>query len=60
MNTAFEFLKANPVFFLATVNGAEARVRPFGFVMVKAKMFSNNLSKIRMSRFPVWVRRAPG
>jgi uncharacterized pyridoxamine 5'-phosphate oxidase family protein len=33
MNTAYEFLKANPVFHLATVDGAKARVRPFGFTM---------------------------
>ena len=35
MNTAFEFLKANPVFHLATVDGAQARVRPFGFTMIR-------------------------
>ena len=34
MNTAYEFLKANPTFHLATVDGDAARVRPFGFVMV--------------------------
>jgi uncharacterized pyridoxamine 5'-phosphate oxidase family protein len=33
MNTALEFLKANQVFHLATVDGANARVRPFGFTM---------------------------
>ncbi len=33
MSTAYEFLKANQVFHLATVDGAKARVRPFGFVM---------------------------
>ena len=33
MNTALEFLKTHRVFHLATVEGAEARVRPFGFVM---------------------------
>jgi uncharacterized pyridoxamine 5'-phosphate oxidase family protein len=33
MNSAFEFLKANQVFHLATIDGAKARVRPFGFVM---------------------------
>lgn len=33
MNTAFEYIKANPVFHLATVDGNKARVRPFGFVM---------------------------
>ncbi len=35
MNTAFEFLKANPVFHLATVDGNKARVRPFGFSMIR-------------------------
>lgn len=34
MNTAYEFLKANSTFHLATVEGNAARVRPFGFVMV--------------------------
>ena len=34
MSTAYEFLKANPVFHLATVEGDAARVRPFGFAMV--------------------------
>ncbi len=33
MNTAFEFIKASPVFHIATVDGAKARVRPFGFIM---------------------------
>ena len=34
ISTAYEFLKANPVFHLATVEGSAARVRPFGFTMV--------------------------
>ena len=33
MNTAFEFIKANPVFHIATVDGDKARVRPFAFIM---------------------------
>lgn len=33
MKTALEFLKANPVFHIATVDGDKARVRPFGFKM---------------------------
>lgn len=33
MNSAYEYLKANPVFHLATVDGDKARVRPFGFIM---------------------------
>ena len=33
MNSALEYLKANKVFHLATVDGEQARVRPFGFVM---------------------------
>ncbi len=33
MNTALEFIKANPVFHIATVDGARARVRPFSFIM---------------------------
>ena len=47
MNTAYEFLKANPVFHLATVDGDKARVRPFGFIMVrnKALYFCTNKTK---------------
>ena len=33
MNTALEFIKASPVFHIATVEGTKARVRPFGFSM---------------------------
>jgi uncharacterized pyridoxamine 5'-phosphate oxidase family protein len=33
MNTALEFIKASPVFHIATVDGVKARVRPFGFIM---------------------------
>jgi uncharacterized pyridoxamine 5'-phosphate oxidase family protein len=33
MNTALEFIKTSPVFHIATVDGAKARVRPFGFIM---------------------------
>jgi len=33
MDTAFDFIKANPVFHIATVDGAMAMVRPFGFIM---------------------------
>ena len=33
MNTALEFIKASPVFHIATVDGTKARVRPFGFIM---------------------------
>ena len=33
MDTVFEFIKANPVFHIATVDGDKARVRPFGFMM---------------------------
>jgi uncharacterized pyridoxamine 5'-phosphate oxidase family protein len=39
MNTAFEFLKANPVFHLATIDGEQARVRPFGFTMIRNNKF---------------------
>jgi uncharacterized pyridoxamine 5'-phosphate oxidase family protein len=47
MNTAYEFLKANQVFHLATVDGTKARVRPFGFTMVrnKALYFCTNKTK---------------
>ena len=33
MTTALEYLKANPVFHIATIDGTKARVRPFGFSM---------------------------
>ena len=33
MNSALEFIKASPVFHIATVDGAKARVRPFSFIM---------------------------
>ena len=33
MNTALDFIKASPIFHIATVDGAKARVRPFGFIM---------------------------
>ena len=33
MNNALEFLKANRVFHIATVDGNKGRVRPFGFTM---------------------------
>ena len=47
MNTAYEFFKANPVFHLATVDGNQARVRPFGFIMIrnKALYFCTNKTK---------------
>jgi uncharacterized pyridoxamine 5'-phosphate oxidase family protein len=47
MKTAYEFLKANPVFHLATVDGDKARVRPFGFSMIrnKALYFCTNKTK---------------
>lgn len=33
MDTAYDYLKANPVFHIATVDGTKARVRPFAFSM---------------------------
>jgi uncharacterized pyridoxamine 5'-phosphate oxidase family protein len=33
MNEVLQFLKDNPVFYLATADGNTPRVRPFGFVM---------------------------
>jgi uncharacterized pyridoxamine 5'-phosphate oxidase family protein len=45
--TVLEYLKANPVFHLATVDGNKARVRPFGFVMKRRNRlyFSTNNTK---------------
>jgi uncharacterized pyridoxamine 5'-phosphate oxidase family protein len=47
MSTAYDFLKANQVFHLATVDGTRARVRPFGFVMKRnnALYFCTNKTK---------------
>lgn len=33
MNEVLEFLKTNPTFYLATIDGDQARVRPFGAVI---------------------------
>jgi uncharacterized pyridoxamine 5'-phosphate oxidase family protein len=57
MKTAVEYLKANRVFHLATVDGAKARVRPFGFVMVRDKkmyLCTNNTKEVckQMVQFP--------
>jgi len=45
--TAIEYLKANPVFHIATVEGTKARVRPFGFSMMRngALYFCTNKTK---------------
>jgi uncharacterized pyridoxamine 5'-phosphate oxidase family protein len=47
MSTAYDFLKANQVFHLATVDGTKARVRPFGFIMKRnnALYFCTNKTK---------------
>jgi uncharacterized pyridoxamine 5'-phosphate oxidase family protein len=47
MMTAIEYLKANPVFHIATVEGTKARVRPFGFSMMRngALYFCTNKTK---------------
>ncbi|MCK9227709.1 MAG: pyridoxamine 5'-phosphate oxidase family protein [Syntrophorhabdaceae bacterium] len=45
--TAIEYLKANQVFHIATVDGTKARVRPFGFSMNRsgAIYFCTNKTK---------------
>lgn len=47
MTTVVEYLKANPVFHIATVEGTKARVRPFGFSMKRngALYFCTNKTK---------------
>ena len=47
MKTAYEYLKANPVFHLATVDEGKGRVRPFGFVMKRNNLlyFCTNTTK---------------
>ena len=47
MKTAYEYLKANPVFHLATVDEGKGRVRPFGFVMIRNNLlyFCTNTTK---------------
>jgi uncharacterized pyridoxamine 5'-phosphate oxidase family protein len=57
MTTAVEYLKANRVFHLATVDGSKARVRPFGFIMVrdnKAYLCTNNTKEVckQMVKYP--------
>jgi uncharacterized pyridoxamine 5'-phosphate oxidase family protein len=45
--TAIEYLKANPVFHIATADGTKPRVRPFGFSMNRngAIFFCTNKTK---------------
>jgi uncharacterized pyridoxamine 5'-phosphate oxidase family protein len=47
MSTAYQFLKDNGAFHIATVEGAKARVRPFGFTMKRndALYFCTNKAK---------------
>jgi uncharacterized pyridoxamine 5'-phosphate oxidase family protein len=47
MTTAYDFIKANQVFHIATVDGTKARVRPFGFIMKRndALYFCTNKTK---------------
>jgi len=47
LNTAYEYLKANPVFHLATAEEGKGRVRPFGFVMKRNNLlyFCTNKTK---------------
>lgn len=47
MNSAYEYLKANPVFHLATVEEGKGRVRPFGFAMKRNGLlyFCTNTTK---------------
>jgi len=47
MNTAYEFLKANPIFHIATVDEGKGRVRPFGFSMKRNNLlyFCTNTTK---------------
>jgi len=47
MSTAYDFIKANQVFHIATVDGTKARVRPFGFIMKRndALYFCTNNTK---------------
>lgn len=47
MNTAYEYLKANPVFHLATADEGKGRVRPFGFAMKRNNLlyFCTNTTK---------------
>ncbi len=57
MTTAVEYLKANRVFHLATADGGKARVRPFGFVMVREKKLyfcTNNTKDVykQMVQYP--------
>ena len=49
MSTAYEYLKENPVFFIATVENGKGRVRPFGFIMKRNNalyMCTNNTKDV--------------
>ena len=49
MEELLEFLKKNPVFFLATDDNGQPRVRPFGFHMIfdgKFYMVTANVKKV--------------
>lgn len=49
MNEVFEFLTANPTFYLSTIDGDQARVRPFGAVAnFKGKLYfaTNNTKSV--------------
>ena len=69
MNSVYDFLKANPVFHIATVDGNKARVRPFGFSMKRNNMlyFCTNktkevykqLLKTLILRFLLWEATEP-
>jgi uncharacterized pyridoxamine 5'-phosphate oxidase family protein len=49
MGTAYEYLKTNPVFFIATAENGKGRVRPFGLVMKRNNtlyMCTNNTKDV--------------
>ena len=64
MDELLEFLKKNPVFFLATDDNGQPRVRPFGFHMIfdgkfymvtaNVKKFITRLKTIRNLNFVPW------
>jgi uncharacterized pyridoxamine 5'-phosphate oxidase family protein len=47
MITALEFIKANPIFHLASIDGDQARVRPFSFIMKRKERLYFGTSKTK-------------
>ena len=66
MDELLEFLKNNPIFYLATNDIGQPRVRPFGFHMIydgkfymvsaNVKKYINSLKKTQKSSSAQWLQ----